>query len=78
MLKILLAVNYFHQKLILHNDLDISDILLSNDSDLNTEIKILNFGIATKYGTKYDELKNSYDSYKHAWSYTAPEVLLFL
>ncbi|CAI2386109.1 unnamed protein product [Moneuplotes crassus] len=80
MKQILSAIAYLHSQNILHSDLKAENIMLVEKNDDDFFIKLIDFGMATKYeqkkshiqGTPYyiapEVLKNCYDSKADIWS----------
>ena len=69
MKQLFLAVYYIHQKGIIHRDLKLENLLISQpDSD---EIKIIDFGLSKKYESKLNQVQTMVGTPM----YVAPEVL---
>ena len=68
MLQLILSLNYLHINNIIHNNLNISNILL----DKNMKLKIGSFRLAYKLETKLDKCYKIYEDYEN--SLFAPEV----
>ena len=54
--KVLLAINYIHQKDLVHRDLKLENILYSDKND-DSEIKVIDFGLANKFN-KTNQMKS--------------------
>jgi calcium-dependent protein kinase len=62
------AINHMHIKGIVHRDLKLENILFANNEP-NSEIKIIDFGLSTKYADK------KLNSLVGTTYYIAPEIL---
>lgn len=67
--KILNGLNYLHSKLLIHRDLSLKNILLSNDANF---VKISDFGLSRKV----DIINPNYTKKIGTLYYMAPEILL--